>query len=102
MNAAEEPWDRFRIRAAVSRRGSTLTDVARGAGLAESACRMALTGGSRRGAEALSAFLGVPLTTLFPGLYLRARSTGGKASANPSRESRKKRLCTADSARSQS
>lgn len=102
MSGTDQPWDRFRIKAEVHRRGFTLTQIAQEAGLADSACRVALLGGSRSGALALSEFLGVPLRALFPGLYLRARQSHDKPNAKPAGESRKKRLCTADSARSQS
>lgn len=88
MTRTDEAWDRFRIKAEVHRRGTTLTEIALEAGLAESACRMALTGGSRRGAIALSEFLGLPMHVLFPGLYLRARSTRPEPSPKATPESR--------------
>ncbi|WP_279480322.1 helix-turn-helix domain-containing protein [Aureimonas sp. SK2] len=92
MSGSEkEAWDRFRIKAEVQRRGSTLTEIATKAGIAESSCRMALTGGSRKGAQALSKFLGVPLTVLFPGLYLRPRLTRREPIAKAASESRQKR-----------
>lgn len=90
MTSLDEPWDRFRIRSEVHRRGKTLTEVAVEAGLSESACRMALLGGSRKGAIALSEFLGVPLPVLFPGLYLRTRSTRQEPTPKPLPESRQK------------
>lgn len=91
MNGADEKWDRFRIKAEVHRRGSTLTEIATQAGIAESSCRMALTGGSRKGAVALSKFLGVSLHVLFPVLYLRPRSSRAKPTAPQTSESRQKR-----------
>lgn len=91
MASPDEEWDRFKIRAEVHRRGSTLTEIAQQAGIAESSCRMALVGASRAGAEALSAFLGVPLPTLFPGLYLRARPNQRKPSPKNPASSRQKR-----------
>jgi Ner family transcriptional regulator len=99
MSGANEEWDRFKIKAEVQRRGSTLTEIAHKAGIAESSCRMALTGGSRAGAVALSKFLGVPLNVLFPGLYLRPRSNLPQAIAKPGSESRQKRKSTADQTR---
>lgn len=83
-----EAWDRFRIKAEVHRQGKTLTEIALDAGLSESACRMALTGGSRKGALALSNFLKVPMPQLFPGLYLRVRSTHAQPSPKRAQESR--------------
>lgn len=83
-----EAWDRFRIKAEVHRQGKTLTEIALEAGLSESACRMALTGGSRKGALALSDFLNVPLPQLFPGLYLRVRATQREATPKRPQESR--------------
>jgi lambda repressor-like predicted transcriptional regulator len=88
MTRTDEAWDRFRIKAEVHRRGKTLTEIAIEAGLAESACRMALTGGSRKGALALSDFLDVPMHLLFPGLYLRVRPTRREPTPKPSPESR--------------
>lgn len=90
MMSTNEPWDRFRIRSEVHRRGKTLTEIAREAGLSENACRSALLGGSRNGAIALSEFLNVPLPVLFPGLYLRARSTRKQPSPKRGAESRQK------------
>lgn len=99
MSRTEEAWDRFRIKAEVHRRGSTLTEIALAAGIAESSCRMALTGGSRKGALALSKFLKVPMHVLFPGLYLRARSTRPETTSNQGKESRQKRSEPADAMR---
>ena len=99
MSGADEKWDRFRIKAEVHRRGSTLTEIAINAKLAESSCRMALTGGSRKGAVALSKFLGVSLHVLFPGLYLRPRSSRAKPTAPQSNESRQKRRQASEAAR---
>lgn len=90
MTSMNEPWDRFRIKSEVHRRGKTLTEVAVEAGLSESACRMALLGASRKGAVALSDFLGVPLHILFPGLYLRARPARAEPSPKRQSESRQK------------
>ncbi len=99
MTSTNEAWDRFRIKAEVHRRGKTLTEIALDAGLAESACRMALTGGSRKGAIALSEFLGEPLHVLFPGWYLRARSSGRKSSPKATAESRQNNTLNKDDLR---
>ncbi|MBK1625227.1 helix-turn-helix domain-containing protein [Afifella marina] len=101
MAKPKQQWDRFTIKAEVQRRGYTLTQVAQEAGLSESACRVALYGTSRAGAEALSAFLDVPVGDLFPGLYLRARSNRRKANPEGTRESRQKRRPSTDSASAQ-
>lgn len=99
MTSMGEPWDRFRIRSEVHRRGKTLTEVAKEAGLSENACRVALLGGSRKGAVALSEFLGVPLPVLFPGLYLRTRSARQEPTPKPTAESRQKNMPRADERR---
>lgn len=99
MSRTDELWDRFRIKAEVHRQGKTLTEIALEAGLAESACRMALTGGSRKGALALSDFLGVPMHILFPGLYLRARSIRREATPKAAPESRQNNTPHADERR---
>lgn len=88
MKSGDDHWDRFRIKAEVERRGASLTAVARDAGLSSSACRVALLGGSRAGAQALSDFLGVPIQKLFPGFYLRLRSTRRKPTPKQTAESR--------------
>lgn len=99
MMSMNEPWDRFRIRSEVHRRGKTLTEIAKEAGLSENACRSALLGGSRNGAIALSEFLGVPLPVLFPGLYLRARSTRQQPTSKRPSESRQKSTVPVDEKR---
>lgn len=68
-----EHWDNPAIKSVLERRGFTLTSLARKYGLYESACRLALSGQSRRGAQAISDELGVPIQKLFPGRYLRHR-----------------------------
>ena len=99
MAGSGEKWDRFKIKAEVQRRGKTLTEVAIDAGLSESACRVALHGNSRAGAEALSAFLNVPVADLFPGFYLRTRSNRGKPTSRSAGKSRQNRVVGADNAR---
>lgn len=91
-------WDRYAIKAEIHRRGMTMTGIARAAGLAENACRKALHGFDRKGADAIADALGIPFDTLFPTGFIQSRSSHRQGSANPGRESRKKRLCTADSA----
>ncbi|GJD97757.1 helix-turn-helix domain-containing protein [Methylobacterium iners] len=95
-------WDRHAIKAEVHRQGMTLTGIARDAGLAENACRKALFGIDRKGADALAAALGIPFDTLFPTGFHQSRSSQRHRSAKPAGESRKKRVRRADSARNSS
>lgn len=85
-------WDRYAIRAEVHRRGLTLTGIARAAGLTESACRRALFGLDRRGADAIAGALGIPFDTLFPNGFIRSRSSQLHASPKARGESRKKNV----------
>jgi Ner family transcriptional regulator len=74
MTAQPREWDRHAINAEVRRRGLNLTDIARDAGLYESACRQGIIGKSRPGAEAIATALGIPFRTLFaPPLYTRGQ-----------------------------
>ncbi len=60
-------WDRHAIKAEIYRRGQTLTGLARQAGLADNAIRMALTGKRwARAEQVIADFIGVPAKTLFP------------------------------------
>lgn len=63
-------WDKHAIKAEVHRRGATLTQIAVEAGLEESACRAALIRTHKPAEQALSAFLGVDVTQLWPDRYL--------------------------------
>ncbi|MBX9933314.1 MAG: helix-turn-helix domain-containing protein [Methylobacterium sp.] len=92
-------WDRHAIKAEVYRQGMTLTGIARDAGLAENACRKALFGIDRKGAEALSSALGIPFDTLFPAGFHRSRSSQRHATKKQAQESRQKRIGAADKAR---
>jgi len=68
-------WGRHAIIAEVHRRGSTLRDISRAAGLTHTACSCALAGRRwPKAEEALAEFLGVPVERLFPDLY---RATPG-------------------------
>lgn len=88
-----EAWDRRDILAEVTRRGLTLSGIARAAGLNEAACRQALHGINRRGADALAEALQIPFDTLFPTGFVQSRR---KATAKPGGESRQKRAPVAD------
>ncbi|EAU40199.1 hypothetical protein FP2506_11602 [Fulvimarina pelagi HTCC2506] len=101
--AATKPpaeWDRHTIKAEVHRRGLSLSGIARDADLPESACRLALMGMNRKGADAIAAALGIPFDTLFPkDMFVRSRSSHAKPNAKPGGPSRKNRADRSDSAR---
>ncbi|MEC9247156.1 MAG: helix-turn-helix domain-containing protein [Pseudomonadota bacterium] len=93
-------WDRHSIKAEIHRRGMSLSGIARDAGLAESACRLALMGLSRKGADAIAAALDIPFDTLFPvGMFSRSRSSHAKPSPKSSQESRQNRTAPTDEVR---
>ena len=63
MTKAKPPkreWDAEAIKAEIRRRGLNMTKIAIDAGLTEAACRKALFGLSRPGADAIAAALGIP------------------------------------------
>ena len=96
--AGEKVWDRHSVKAEVERRGGNLSQIARDQGLNAAACRQALAGGHFSGAKAVAKFLGIPVRTLFPGLYtaqLAREDRIAKASASASQ----KRSPRADAAR---
>lgn len=59
-------WDKHAIKAEVHRRGKTLEALAREARLDPNACRVALHRHHAKGEQAISNFLGIPLSTLWP------------------------------------
>lgn len=84
-------WDRHSIKAEVHRRGMSLSGIARDAGLAESACRLALMGLNRKGADAIATALDIPFDVLFPlGMFSRSRSSHVKPTPSRPSESRQK------------
>lgn len=86
-------WDRHSIKAEIHRRGMSLSGIARDAGLAPNACRMALMGLNRKGADAISGALGIPFDTLFPvDWYVHSRSNHVKPTKKASHESHGKRV----------
>lgn len=97
MNAAAriEPaeWTPDAIRQEVRRRHLSLTGIALAAGLREDACRKALHGLNRQGADALAEALGIPFDTLFPTGFIQSRR---QASVKLLQESRQKRVSAAD------
>ena len=62
-------WDRWAIKAAIHRRGETLTGLARQAGIDPSACRVALLRRHEAGELAIAQFLGVHPWLLWPSRY---------------------------------
>lgn len=82
MPKKRRPWDRHAIRAAIHRAGSTLTAVAKDAGLEETACRVALIRPHAAGEAAIAQFLNVELSVLWPSRY---PSTPVSATSNPSK-----------------
>jgi Ner family transcriptional regulator len=62
-------WHRADIKAAIQKRGATLTKLALDNDLSESACRLALIRPSPSGELVISTFLGVPLQVLWPDRY---------------------------------
>lgn len=98
MAAQEQVWDPPSIKAEVERRGSTLSEISRKAGLFEAAARLGIRGGSYAGAKAVAAWLQIPFETLFPNMYLsrRAREEGIRDSSVPASRNRARR---ADAAR---
>gem|GEM_PF-4064673 len=73
-------WDRHAIKAEIYRRGQTLTGLARQAGLADNAIRMALMGKRwARAEQVIADFLDVPADALFPlprNIPLRSSDSG--------------------------
>jgi len=66
-----QKWDRHSIRAELARRGFTLTGLALDNGLYESACRQALDGRSKAGAQVIAKALGMTVQELWPDRYLK-------------------------------
>lgn len=93
-------WDRHSIKTEIHRRGMSLSGIARDAGLTENACRHALMGLNRKGADAIAAALGIPFDTLFPSdMFVRSRSSHQKPTAKKPSVSRQKRAFSADERR---
>lgn len=95
--ARAEPaeWTPDLIRQEVRRRHLTFTGIALAAGLREDACRKALYGYNRQGADALCEALGIPFDTLFPTGFIQSRR---QASVKRLQESRQKRIGAPDKA----
>ncbi|WP_370868371.1 helix-turn-helix domain-containing protein [Phenylobacterium sp.] len=67
--AKQHGWHREDIKAAIRKRGTTVTQLALDNGLSDSACRVALVRPSPAGESVISSFLGVPLQVLWPDRY---------------------------------
>lgn len=59
-------WHKADIRASVEKKGKTLTQLAREAGLSESACRQALLRPFANSEKVIADCIGVPLWELWP------------------------------------
>ncbi|MGF3027150.1 helix-turn-helix domain-containing protein, partial [Methylobacterium aquaticum] len=86
-------WTPDLIREEVQRRHLTFRGIALAAGLPEAACRQALHGINRKGADAIADALGIPFDTLFPEGFVQSRR---QASVKALTESRQKRGRPAD------
>lgn len=65
-------WHREDIKAAVRKKGTTLTKLATDHGLKEGACRLALLGRHRQGESLIAGYLGIPLWELWPGRWRKS------------------------------
>lgn len=96
---AERDFDAEDIKAEIKRHGHSLTSLAIEAGLSPQACRQGLIGNSRKGAEAIAAFLGFEFRELFPTQYSRGRHNEGKPSRTRPLNGRAKARAALDSER---
>lgn len=72
--SARKVWHREDIKAEVRKSGTTLTDLALGAGLPENACRRALMGRHADGELAIAGQIKVPVWELWPDRWSRPRT----------------------------
>ncbi|WP_203158397.1 helix-turn-helix domain-containing protein [Methylobacterium aquaticum] len=86
-------WTPDLIRDEVRRRHLSLRGIALAAGLHEAACRQALHGINRKGADALAEALNIPFDKLFPDGFVQSRR---QASVKQLAESRQKRAAPTD------
>ena len=85
-------WHRADIRAAVEKKGKTLTQLALDHGLNEGACRFALTHRHKPGEMAIAVCIGVPLWELWPGRWRAPLRKGGEPSRIDNRFRKKSRM----------
>ncbi|WP_041786063.1 helix-turn-helix domain-containing protein [Rhodospirillum centenum] len=62
-------WHKEDIKAAIRKRGTTVTDLALSNGLGSSTCRVALNTPCFTGEQVIAEFLGVPAQVLWPDRY---------------------------------
>ena len=62
----EQVWDRHAIKAAITRKGKNLTELAKSYNVPAQTIRNALDKPSKNGEIIISEFIGVPLYVLFP------------------------------------
>jgi Ner family transcriptional regulator len=84
-------WHRADIRAAVEKKGETLTSLALKNGLPDWACRRALRGRHIPGETAISSCIEVPLWVLWPGRWRAPRTPNGKPARIDNRFGKKSR-----------
>lgn len=70
-------WHSADIKAAVEKKGHTLTSLAKSAGLSPMACRNALHARNIPGEEAIAKLIGQPLWKLWPDRWQEPASPGG-------------------------
>lgn len=87
----EQGWHRADIRAAVMKKGKTLTQLSLDNDLPEWACRNALCFRHAPGEMAIAAFIGVPLWELWPGRWRAPKTKGGAATRIDNRYRKKYR-----------
>lgn len=71
-------WHRLDIRAAIEKRGQTLTELAEAKGLHPAACRRAVVARHTPGERAIAEFIGVPLWELWPDRWQAPAAPGGQ------------------------
>jgi Ner family transcriptional regulator len=87
----QQGWHRADIRAAVEKKGKTLTQLALDHGLNESACRRALCGRNIPGEKTIAAFIGVAVWELWPGRWRSPVRKGGEPTRIDNRFHKKSR-----------
>lgn len=96
-----QKWDAPGILAAIKRKESNLTDLARKAGLNDSACRTSLTRPFPAADKVISDFLGVPLHVLWPDRYeanggrIDRRTIRYRANSNRKTQRSQRQMCEA-------
>ncbi|WP_020185909.1 helix-turn-helix domain-containing protein [Methylopila sp. 73B] len=81
MTRKRKRWDKHAIKAAVHRRGETLKSLSEKDGLEPSSCKVALHRRNRAGEMAISRFLGVAPSELWPTRYPSTQDSQNRSSA---------------------